>query len=429
VKSRIYKFIKDQHEASSSEISQKLGISIRDVLIILNEEVTRGFITVVNGKYHVVHFLMPPVEKPAQGIAWDYGKITEDPTVPSSYMNSLNGKVAPRQQGDRGTCVGQSSAEMMDYNHIKLTGEMPTGEIKRNITDLSPAVRDQLYDQSFSAESIYVWSRKEGNVTYPSGSYCRVAIAALVKKGVCLESQWYTSKCSLGAWATPYPLSEEGCLEEAAKHKLEGYAVITTIAALKKSISSNGVALGAINIYSNYLDMPLVEEDGQLVRDGNLPEISGDLAGSHALCFIGYDDSVQRLYFRHSWEGWTKIGSISYQYWEQAGGDFWAPLDTADTVIGRTLYATLTFMVTPSDACLLINGVQQTGPFPIKVVLERGKTAAIIVSANGYKTQVISMNVVDDREVQLTLEAETTPVVVVPWWKKIIDWIVSLIKR
>ena len=434
MKNKLYKIIKEGHEVTADDISRMLNISKDEVLKILKAEIKKGFIEIANGKYHVRHFLMPPVLKPAEGIAWDFGKIQEEEILPDEVMSALNNKIAPRQQGDRGTCVGQSSSAMMDYLHMILTKEDPTGSIIRDISDMTPAIRDQLYDQTFSAESIYQWSRKEGNVTAPAGSYCSAAIKALNKKGICLEKQWYTSKSSRGAWAEPFPSSVSECETEGAKHKLEGYAVIRTVYDLKRCLAKYGVALGAINIYENYMDGGLVREDGADVIDGNLPEIRGGLAGSHALVFIGYSESKRRVYFRHSWQGWTKIGSISYAYWETAGGDFWAPLDTADTIIGKKLYQTIEFIVQPTEAStraiLTINDVRRTEILPAKIALEKGLPATITVAAAGYKAQGRTIQSVDESINQITfiLEAESK-LVIVPLWQAILEWIVKLFKR
>jgi hypothetical protein len=302
---------------------------------------------------------------------------------------------------------------------------------------MAPAVRDQLYDQSFSAEAIYQWSREEGHVTVPSGSYCSAAIKALNKRGICLEKQWYTSKSSRAAWATPYPASISLCEIEATKHKLEGYAVIRTVYDLKRCLAKYRVALGEINIYENYMDNGYVRENGQDVIDGNLPEIRGELAGSHALVFTGYSEKTRRFYFRHSWQGWTVKGSISYAYFESAGGDFWAPLDTADTIIGNKIYHTITFNVLPQEASaratLTINGVVRTETLPAKIALEKGSPATITVQAVGYKEQNLKIEKVDEsvNEITITLEAESKPVIN-PLWQAIqgfITWVVNILDR
>lgn len=433
MKSKIYAAIKKKGGASLGDLVSSLGISKVEIRKILQEEIAKGFIVEKDGKYLVRVFLMPPVQKPAMGLNWDFETLLKEKaaaeSLPKESMVPFKDDVAPHQQGDRGTCVGQSTSSVADYLHIILTGQKPTGTIQRNV-QVSNGIRDILYDTSFSAQAIYEWSRKEGNVTSPSGSYCSAAIRAWNKKGIPLESQWWTSKTSYGVWDTPYPASEAECLEEAAKHKLDGYAAINTLTALKQCLATTKVALGAINIYANYMDNGQVTEDGVLVYDGNFPDPKGDVVGSHALCWIGYNDNTRRLYFRHSWEGWTKFGSISYDYWERAGGDFWAPLDKADTVIGQKIYKTLQISVQPEGAAkcaiLTINEVIRGGSLPTKISFEKGQPATIRVTADGYVEQTMSITKVDDSTPDVVFTLETDKAKTVPLWRVILNLLMEI---
>lgn len=435
MKSKIYAILKKNGAMSPQDISSSLGVPKASVLKIVREEISNGFIVEKDGKFTVRSFLMPPVQRPAMGLNWDLETIlklkAEAESLPESSMIPCKEEIAPRQQGDRGTCVGQSTSEAADYIHILLTGQKPTGTIQRNVQE-GTAIRDILYDTSFSAQAIYEWSRKEGNVTYPSGSYCSAAIRAWNKVGICPESLWYTSKTSYGVWDTPYPASEVECKEEAAKHKLSGYAAITTLTALKSCLAKTKVAIGAINIYSNYMAQGQVVRHGVLVYDGNLPDPKGDVIGSHALCWIGYDDNSRKLFFRHSWEGWEEFGSISYDYWEKAGGDFWAPLDDADTLIGQKVYKSVTFSVIPEEAAkcavLTINGVQRPETLPAKIALEKGSSAIVEVSAEGYKTQSVTINPVSDETSDVEFVLETDGAKTVPLWESIVKFILAIIE-
>jgi hypothetical protein len=439
MKRKIYKIIKDESGASLDRITSVLGGDRQEIKKILDGEVAKNFLVITNGRYDIKTFLMPPVQKPAEGVAWGYGKIQKggpvvDLTLPVSIMNKYNNKVAPRQQGNRGTCVGQSSAAMKDYLYYGLTKQEPTGTIIRDIF-VETAIRDQLYDQSFSAECIYAWSRQEGNVTAPSGSYCNAAIRALYKRGVCLESQWYTSKDGRAVWQTPFPEVVNVCEWAAAQHKLEGYAVIRTLNELKRCLVTHGVAIGAINIYDNYTSGQTIKEDGQDVIDGNLPDNKGEPIGSHALCWIGYSDETERLYFRHSWKGWTKLGSISYAYYNDAAGDFWAPLDTEEVLIGKSIYQTIEISATPQEASdcavLTINGVQRTEKLPARIIFEKGQNVTIVVSAPGYISKTRSLTPVDESisSIIFNMEAGIIPEPVVPLWRRILNWILGLFKR
>ena len=438
MKDRVYAFIKQRGGATINDLAAGLKLKRVEVLAIIKEEIKKGLIKESNGVFTVTHFLMPPVQKPAQGVAWDYGKIQKggpafDTSAPPNVMNPLNKKVAPRQQGDRGICVGEGSSELKDYLYLQITKQEPTGTIIRDIVDpVAPlAVRDQLYDQTFSAQCIYEWSREEGNVTEPAGSYCNAAIRALYKRGVCLEKQWWTSKSARGVWKDPYPASKEECELEGAKHKLDGYAVIRTINDLRLAIFKNGVALGAINIYENYMDNKVVVNGFELY-DGNLQDPRGQNVGSHALCFVGYNDNEQRLYFRHSWAGWTELGSISYNYWNLAGGDFWAALDANEAIIGQALYQTVDIAVLPqaaSDiATVTIDGTIPAGKPPYRLAFERGKTVTMVASAPGYVTQSKTIKIDEGvNSVSFTLETNN-PGTTSPW-RQFVDWIVTILTK
>ena len=182
------------------------------------------------------------------------------------------------------------------------------------------------------------------------------------------------------------------------------------------------------------MDNGMVREDGADVYDGNFPEIRGSLVGSHALVWTGYSEKTRRFYFRHSWQGWTRKGSISYAYFESAGGDFWAPLDTADTIIGKEVYQSIMFSILPQEASaratLTINGIQRTETLPAKIAIERGLPITIIASATGYKTQTLPNKMVDESVnwITITLEAESKPVIV-PLWQQVLNWLLTILDR
>jgi len=277
---------------------------------------------------------------------WQYRRIRLARGItprPVQWMNPYWQVVASRQQGDRGTCVGQSHAVLMDLIHVTLTHEQYTGTIVRDVDD---GLRDQLYDQSFSAECIYELSREEAGITgSEEGSYVADAIKALQKKGICLERQWWTVKDPKRATEGPYPASKEECMATCEQHRIEGRAAITTIEEMKDAIYEYGAVTACINVYANCTAGGIDPADG-LYR-GDWPDPAGELIGSHALVFIGYDEA--RVYFMQSWRGWKVLGSISNKYWTMAGGDCWAPLDKSDTTIGDNIYKKVVIEVTGTD--------------------------------------------------------------------------------
>ncbi|HPS40126.1 MAG TPA: hypothetical protein PL124_11970, partial [Candidatus Cloacimonadota bacterium] len=146
----------------------------------------------------------------------------------------------------------------------------------------------------------------------------------------------------------------------------------------------------------------------------------------------GYDDATERLFFRHSWEGWTKFGSISYTYWEKAGGDFWAPLDKADTLIGQKVYKTVEISVQPEAAqlcaILTINGVVRAEKLPAKISMEKDQPAVIQVTAVGYKAQTRNIEKVDDSTAPVVFLLETDGTKTSPLWEAILSLLRQIAK-
>jgi hypothetical protein len=359
--------------------------------------------------------LNPPLDKKVasqlMNQRWGYDEIlaaAPPPVVvslPPVIMTAVT-MIASRQQGDRGTCVGQSTVYLLDLIHFMLTGQLPKGEIVRDIVEGGKAIHDALFDISYSAQCAYELSRKEGGITDPSGSYVNASVKSIFKNGCCLESSWWTSKTAKYVWQTPYPKSQVECDAEATQHKTEGYAALKTVTEIKQAIFAHGACIGAINIYENYMQGK-VTENGVGLYDGNLPDPSGECVGSHALCFFGYNDNERRLYFLHSWEGWTFKGSISYAYWDIAGGDFWVVLDTSEAIIGMDINMKVD-ITSNVPAEIFVDG-QSYGitPCHAHVLIGQHKVKAI---ATGYKTKEIALNVDESTTaIAIVLETEQNP--------------------
>jgi len=356
--------------------------------------------------------LNPPIDKKIasqlMNVRWGYDEILAAApppavvVVPAISMNPYPDKVAPRQQGNRGICVGMSTVYYLDLIHFMLTGQDPEGTIIRDIKEGGQALRDALFDISYSAQFAYDMSRVEGNVTDPSGSYVNASVRSILKNGCCLESSWWTSKTAQSVWLTPYPKTDVECKAEASLHKTDGYAALKTIEEIKKAIFLHGACIGAVNIYENYMRSKVIV-NGVELYDGNLPDPYGECVGSHALCFYGYNDNEGRLYFLHSWEGWTFKGSISYNYWNMAGGDFWVVLDTSEAIIGMDINMKVD-ITSNVPAEVFVDG-QSYGitPCHAHVLIGQHKFKAI---ATGYKTKEIDVKV-DESTTAIAIVLET----------------------
>jgi len=379
----------------------------------------------------------PYVGKPHD---WSYTRIQqlagkgEVAPFPAEYKNPYVKQLAPRDQKDRGTCVGQSTAYCYDLLYMMLVKDLPTdadkAQYKKNVTDSIGTLHDILYPQSASAEAFYQMSRYIGNVTYPAGSEIRFSARAWLGYGMNTEDQWHTDKTGYCVWIMPPGprsttdggLFPEYAAEFAALHKAEGYAQVGTPGGnctwdeVCSAISSKGFCLGAIPVYENYSSM----QGG----DGAFPNPSGSLAGFHALCFYGYDSDT--LYLVHSWGTWCGMyGSISKEFFRTAQDliQFFVILDNADVAIARDIHSSL--LVTCNVAAQVsVDGVV-VGISPQKIATEPGKTYLISVKADGYIGQ---SRTVDESVKNLVFTLEPiTPVK--SWIQIIIDFILSIFRR
>jgi hypothetical protein len=358
-------------------------------------------------------------------------------TYPDTYMNPNIHKIAHRDQKNRGTCVGQSTAYCFDLLYIQLTGKDPSdldkAQFKKDVTDSLGTLHDVLYPQSASAECAYQISRKVGNVTYPSGSEIRYSVRAWKDYGMNLETQWHTDKLGTIVWG-PYDagfpvstpdggLSQQDAKTFASMHQIEGYAMAgradgyATWDEICYAIATKGFVLGAIPVYENYSTM----QGG----DGEFPDPSGDLVGYHALCFVGYDQDY--LYLLHSWGDFCGMfGKISKRYFNYAiDQSIWmVVLDTKEVEIGKEIHRIVS-VTANVPAQIAVDGVA-VGPAPQKLSLDTGKTYQVAASMDGYVSQTVT---VDDSVTSVNFTLETVPQPAKSWFQIFVEWLINLFKR
>jgi hypothetical protein len=373
---------------------------------------------------------------------WSFNKIMEAkailPAYPESWKNSNVSIIAPRDQDFRGTCVGQSSAEIADLLHIEnVPADNPTPadreQYQKDVTDSIGTIHDILYPQSFSAESLYQMSRYIGNVTYPSGSEIRFAAKAGISYGMNTEIQWHTDKKGTKVWTYPPGLDAErqkangGCTQTdaatfASLHKWEGWALIGDGMNLYweeicSAIYQKHCVLGGIPVYENYTEM----QGG----DGTFPDPKGNIVGYHALAFYGYDNDF--LYLIHSWGSWCgRLGKISRNYFNKSVDQsvYIVILDESDVAIARQIYGSMT-ITSNVPAIITVNSLI-AGSTPLKISTEPGKSYMITASAVGYIAQTKQA---DDSVTVVDFTLEPFPQPEKTWWQKFLDWIFSLFGR
>jgi hypothetical protein len=398
---QVLKYLKENGGSTLEEISNGTGVPQTDLLVAVGHIIEDGYVVFnETNKTYKIKFVLNPVisaERLSEKTAWDYNKIQEKlatvtpqttRTIPEKWRNPYLSYLPDRiDQGDRGTCVGFSSAIGATLLYYQITKDLPTPEEvaaeKRNVeyklcSSSKPLICDQFNKRWKSPQFIYMMSRLVGNVTSPEGSYVSAAVKALNKYGSVFETECTTSK-------TPYCVAEwyptlNGESTEDAKcrimlsglsHLTEGYAQVGTFDAICDAVYTHGFALIAINIYENY------------TRDnceGNYPDPNGSVVGSHAQCVVGYDKIARTLEFRQSWgNSWTNEGGISERYFEEAASEAFIILDENETKVGQTIYTKVavtsnvncTYKV-DNDNATVSNGV---------VALERGVRHTITATA------------------------------------------------
>lgn len=160
----------------------------------------------------------------------------------------------------------------------------------------------------------------EGTVYYDSGAYIRDGIKACYTYGAPLESIW---PYNLSKWATRPTVA---AYNDALKRKVTGYAKCANFAAVKNALAAGTPVIVGFLVYSSF-ETNAVATTGMMPYPNTRTE---QLLGGHAVCIVGYDDTLNggRFICRNSWgTGWGDRGHfyMPYQVIQTASmsSDFW----------------------------------------------------------------------------------------------------------
>lgn len=407
LKQLIFRELKTHNGQTVDVLAQKLGVKEQTILNEIGILCANGWVEIRNNKVFVRIVLDPiPTYVPMD---WQYEQLAKVEVLPQKWMNPLVEYVVHRDQGDRGTCVGQACATWFDLNYVKLTGDLPTieevGGVIRNVQLDDGVVVDQLVSQTFSAECVYQKSREIGNVTHPSGSYTPAGLRAMKEYGVCEEVSWPTAK-------TPYAVYQKppgNVDDEVTQHRIDGYAGITTFEGIKQAIYECGAVVGSVLVYDNYGRM----EGG----DGTFPSPTVSVIGSHALCWVGYDEN--NLYCLHSWGDWCgRIGKMSREYFNTAQVGFYTVLDEYEVTVAREKYVKLVIKCNV-DASVWIDG-KFVGKGKVVSSVLVGRYYSVRVEYDGKDTCDI-VHVDGDRELVYDFPTKS-------WVSRLLEWLVRLLR-
>lgn len=201
-----------------------------------------------------------------------------------------------RDQGQQGACTGFAIANA--------------------VTTLVRATSD--WDTIYSPQFVYNNARYLiDQLDYDGGAYLRDAVKSVNKYGIARESDFMYYDIE----NIQYDLPPASAYESARSWRLGEYRAVQTLLELKQSIIMKQPVVGGFVCYENLNSWATWDT-------GIIDEPAGDITGGHAVCFIGFDDSTQRVEFINSWGSYwgdNGYGYLPYSYFT-AGKvmDMWA---------------------------------------------------------------------------------------------------------
>ncbi len=205
---------------------------------------------------------------------------------------------APYDQGDLGSCTGQSISGLIQYDLIK---QDPT--------------------KAFQPSALFIYYNErvlENSINEDAGAEIRDGIKTLIRWGVCPEQYW------------PYVIAKfktkpsKFAYNSAVPHRISQYMRINQFANDMKSCLADGHPfVFGIAVYESF-------ESEEVAKTGVVPMPGKNerMLGGHAICCVGYDDAEQRFLIRNSWgSDWGMGGyfTIPYDYVlnPDLSSDFW----------------------------------------------------------------------------------------------------------
>jgi C1A family cysteine protease len=187
---------------------------------------------------------------------------------------SRRSEFAPtRNQGQYGTCVGFATAAVKDNQEAR---NYPG----RGIV-LSPL-------------HLYALCKAQDGIPDKEGTYPRVAMQVLHKAGICQEEILPYSRMS---WPKLPEVPNEANTD-GQQFKIGAYARLQTLDEVKQAIVRDGPVLAGILVCENFMHP---------TERGIIDMPSGRILGGHAICVMGYDDTMTArghtgfLEVRNSW--------------------------------------------------------------------------------------------------------------------------------
>ncbi len=209
--------------------------------------------------------------------------ITSAGAAPASYdLRNVNGKnfiTSVKDQGGCGSCVAFGSVATVE------------GTFRRQRKNANLAV-----DHS-EAELFYCIARAQGR-NCSNGWWCDKGLDAFKTNGVVDEACY------------PYTPGDQNCSNRCSNWssrltKITNWHAITSVAAMKEWISTQGPLSCAFTVYNDFFSY----------RSGIYRHVSGGVAGGHCVCCVGYNDAEKYWICKNSWgSNWGDQGYFRIAY-------------------------------------------------------------------------------------------------------------------
>ena len=201
-------------------------------------------------------------------------------------------------QGKLGSCVAHSTGCIFNFE-----------QRKQGSPDFIPS-RLMIY---YNARLL------EENVNNDDGCQIRDAIKALIKQGVCDETEWAYDESKFAIKPS------DNCYIHAEKHQVIQYmSVPQTLIGIKTALVQGYPISFGIQIYESF-------ESEQVINSGivPMPDVEREQClGGHAIVIVGYDDNKKIFICRNSWGNKVMMGgyfTLPYGYVlvNVLASDFW----------------------------------------------------------------------------------------------------------
>jgi C1A family cysteine protease len=198
-------------------------------------------------------------------------------------------KVTPvRDQGAIGSCVGFAVTAMLENLAYRRTWQAA---------------------QLSAFYAYFVGRVIDGSWPHDAGTYVRSVLKGIQKFGVSPEPLWpYNGYDTFKMKEAPDQFAQL----QGSFHRGYTYVKLETLDALRSSIAQGYGFCGIFYLYEN-----MYQYEQRMSGDVQMPAEHEGIRGAHSCFFLGYDDDLQRLYFKNSWSrNWGNggYGSIPYAF-------------------------------------------------------------------------------------------------------------------